>query len=113
MASGSRRVFNAFRTAPAIGTPKCASYISGVLGSITATVSPGANATPNQRGGKTPGPRRGIPPREAPPSVDHGESVRADIGAPGEEIKRRQRGKVGLVLVEREGSGADRARISH
>ena len=38
-ASGSSRVFRALSTAPAIGTPKCASTIGGVLGSITATVS--------------------------------------------------------------------------
>ena len=38
-ASGSSRVFSVFSTAPAIGTPKCASTIGGVLGSITATVS--------------------------------------------------------------------------
>ena len=36
----SRRVFNAFNTAPLIGMPKCASTMGGVLGSITATVSP-------------------------------------------------------------------------
>ena len=40
MASGSSRVFIAFSTAPAMGMPKCASTIGGVLGSITATVSP-------------------------------------------------------------------------
>ena len=39
MACGSSRVFSALSTAPAIGTPKCASTIGGVLGSITATVS--------------------------------------------------------------------------
>jgi hypothetical protein len=37
--SGSRRVFKALSTAPAIGMPKCASTIGGVLGKITATVS--------------------------------------------------------------------------
>jgi hypothetical protein len=41
IASASRRVLRAFSTAPVIGTPKCASYISGVFDSITATVSPG------------------------------------------------------------------------
>ena len=39
-ASGSRRVLSALSTAPHIGTPKCASYIGGVFGSMTATVSP-------------------------------------------------------------------------
>ena len=39
MVSGSSRVFSALSTAPAMGTPKCASTIGGVLGSITATVS--------------------------------------------------------------------------
>ncbi len=38
--SASSRVFSALSTQPAIGMPKCASTISGVLGSITATVSP-------------------------------------------------------------------------
>ena len=33
-------------TAPAIGTPKCASSIGGVFGSITATVSPGPTPRP-------------------------------------------------------------------
>ncbi len=40
MVSGSRRMFSAFSTAPAIGTPKCASNASGMFGAITATVSP-------------------------------------------------------------------------
>lgn len=40
-AAASSRVFSALRTAPVIGTPKCASIICGVLDSITATVSPG------------------------------------------------------------------------
>jgi len=39
MASGSSRVLSALSTAPAMGTPKCASTMGGVLGSITATVS--------------------------------------------------------------------------
>ena len=40
IASASSRVFSVFSTAPHIGTPKCASYICGVLESIAATVSP-------------------------------------------------------------------------
>jgi hypothetical protein len=40
MASASSRVLSAFSTAPDIGTPKCASYSSGVFASITETVSP-------------------------------------------------------------------------
>jgi hypothetical protein len=40
MACASSRVLRALSTAPHIGTPKCASYMGGVLGSITATVSP-------------------------------------------------------------------------
>ena len=39
MASASRRVFIVFSTAPHIGTPNAASYIGGVLGAMTATVS--------------------------------------------------------------------------
>ncbi len=39
-AAGSSRVLSALSTAPAIGMPKWASTIGGVLGSITATVSP-------------------------------------------------------------------------
>jgi hypothetical protein len=35
----SRRMLSAFSTAPAIGTPKCASKTSGVFAPITATVS--------------------------------------------------------------------------
>ena len=35
-----------FSTAPAIATPKCASSIGGVFGSITATVSPGPTPRP-------------------------------------------------------------------
>jgi hypothetical protein len=42
MASASSRVLSALRTAPHIGTPKCASYIAGTFGSMTATVSPGS-----------------------------------------------------------------------
>jgi hypothetical protein len=41
MACASSRVFKVLSTAPHIGTPKCASYIAGTLGSIAATVSPG------------------------------------------------------------------------
>ena len=39
MVSASSRVFSVFSTAPHIGTPKCASYIAGMFGAITATVS--------------------------------------------------------------------------
>ncbi len=38
--AASSRVLMAFSTAPAIGTPKCASNRAGMLGAITATVSP-------------------------------------------------------------------------
>ena len=38
--SASSRVLSVLSTAPVIGTPKCASNISGVLAAITATVSP-------------------------------------------------------------------------
>ena len=40
MVAASRRTFSAFRTAPAMGTAKCASNMGGVLGAMTATVSP-------------------------------------------------------------------------
>jgi len=39
-AAGSSRVLSALSTAPTMGTPKWASTMGGVLGSITATVSP-------------------------------------------------------------------------
>ena len=38
--AASSRVFSEFSTPPVIGTPKCASYISGMLGAMIATVSP-------------------------------------------------------------------------
>ena len=41
MIAASSRVLMACSTAPVIGTPKCASSIGGVLGSMTLTVSPG------------------------------------------------------------------------
>ena len=40
IASASSRVLSVLSTPPVIGTPKCASIISGVFASITATVSP-------------------------------------------------------------------------
>jgi hypothetical protein len=40
IASASRRVLRVLRTPPTIGTPKCASTISGVFAAINATVSP-------------------------------------------------------------------------
>ena len=40
IASASSRVLSVLSTPPVIGTPKCASIISGVLAAITATVSP-------------------------------------------------------------------------
>ena len=52
--SGSSRMFSAFSTAPAIGTPKCASNASGRLGDITATVSP----RPTPRAASAPARRR-------------------------------------------------------
>ena len=39
-ASASSRVLRVLSTPPVIGTPKCASTISGVLAAISATVSP-------------------------------------------------------------------------
>ena len=41
MFAASSLVLRALSTAPVMGTPKWHSYISGVLDSITATVSPG------------------------------------------------------------------------
>jgi len=38
--SASSRTLMAHSTAPSMGTPKCASTIAGVLGAMTATVSP-------------------------------------------------------------------------
>src|SRR6516225_90785 len=72
--SGSRRMFSAFNTAPAIGTPKWTSNASGMLGAITATVSPLA--------------------------IGHCEAVGVDGGAAQQETNRRQRHIVGRVLVE-------------
>ena len=40
IASASSRVLSVLTTAPHIGTPNAHSYISGVLASIAATVSP-------------------------------------------------------------------------
>ncbi len=40
IAAASRRMLSAFRTAPAMGTPKCASTKAGTLGAMIATVSP-------------------------------------------------------------------------
>ena len=40
IASPSSRVLSVLSTAPAIATPKCASYIAGTFGSMVATVSP-------------------------------------------------------------------------
>jgi hypothetical protein len=40
IASASSRVLSVLSTPPLIGTPKCASIISGVLASMAATVSP-------------------------------------------------------------------------
>ena len=40
MVAASRRMFSALRMAPVIGTAKWASNISGMLGSMAATVSP-------------------------------------------------------------------------
>ena len=40
MVSASRRVLMVHSIAPSMGTPKCASIIAGVLGAMTATVSP-------------------------------------------------------------------------
>jgi hypothetical protein len=52
--SGSRRMLSAFNTAPAIGTPKCASNASGRLGDMSATVSP----RPTPRAASAPARRR-------------------------------------------------------
>ena len=46
MVAGSRRMLMLFSTAPGIGTPKCASSMGGVFGSMTATVSPGPMPRP-------------------------------------------------------------------
>ena len=54
IASASRRVLSVFNTAPHIGTPKWASTIAGILGSIAATVSP----TPMPRFVRAPASRR-------------------------------------------------------
>ena len=40
IALASRRTFNALSTAPAMGTPKCPSNVSGVFAPMKATVSP-------------------------------------------------------------------------
>ena len=45
MASASKRVLIAFKTAPHIGTPKWASNTGTILGAIKATVSPSAIPT--------------------------------------------------------------------
>jgi hypothetical protein len=59
-ASASRRVLSVLSTAPAIGTPKCASTISGVFASITATVSFLPTPAPRERGGEPPAARVGL-----------------------------------------------------
>ena len=46
MVSASSLVLMVFSTHPAIGTPKCASNISGVLAAMTDTVSPMPSPAP-------------------------------------------------------------------
>ena len=54
--AASRRVLSAFSTAPAMGTPKWASSIAGVFGSIAATDIAGPDAARLEGGGEAPAP---------------------------------------------------------
>src|SRR5215471_17088808 len=76
----SSRVLIVFRTAPIIGTPKCASSIAGTFGSTADTVSPG--------------PKLEIAIRDAPLAVDHRHPIGIDRSGARQEAERRQRREV-------------------
>ena len=100
IASGSRRVLSVLSTAPHIGTPKCASYISGVFDSMTATVSPVADAAALERRGQAPRSLIRFFPGVAARAVHHRRSVRVHLRGPGDERQGRERRVVRRVLAQ-------------
>ena len=98
--SASRRMFSAFSTAPAIGTPKCASKASGTFGAITATVSPRPMPCACQRRGEPAAAFQALPPGVAALAVDDRDAVRIDRSRAPQKPDRRQRHVIGRVLVE-------------
>jgi hypothetical protein len=79
----------AFRTAPHIGTPKCASYIAGMLGSIT---PPCLTPIPllRERGGEAATARVRVLPGETARPVHDGETLGIDRRGALDERKRSQ-----------------------
>jgi hypothetical protein len=98
--SASRRVLSVFSTAPVTGTPKWHSIISGVLLSITATVSPSPIPCVDQRRCERRAAGEGLQPGVATLAMNHCDTLRVDIGGAGKESQRRQWRVIGGVLVE-------------
>ena len=96
--SASSRVFSVFSTAPHIGTPKAASYIGGVFGAMTATVSFLPIPAPGQRRGQPAAAGIGLLPGVALRAMHDRQPVRIDVRRPLQKGQRRQRRVVRLVL---------------
>jgi hypothetical protein len=85
-----------FSTAPAIGTPKCASYIAGVFGDRIAD----ANAQGAQRRGEAAAARISLAPGLPQIAVDQRDLVRKYLRRPRQEAERGKGNVVGRILAE-------------
>ncbi len=91
ISSASSRVLSALSTAPTMGTPKCASTRAGMLGAMTATVSPRPTPQAAQRRGEAAAAGISLRPARAVGAMHHGDPVRIDLGRPLDERERRER----------------------
>ena len=92
----SSRVFSVLSTAPSMGTPKCASTMAGMFGSMTATVSPRLMPACASACGAA----RAQVWRQLRRTVDHGEPVAVHFGRAGDEVHRRERLVVGVATAQ-------------
>src|ERR1700693_6013551 len=100
IASASRRVFSVLRTAPAIGTPKWHSSISGVFGTHPRHGAADGYPPARKRRGEPPAACIGLGPAGAARPVDDGDTPWKNVGGALDESQRRQGRVVGRVLVE-------------
>ena len=89
-----------FSTAPAIGTPKCASSIGGVFGSMAATVSPGRHPAPGERRGEPARPRPERRVGRAHVAMDPGDALGIHVAGALDEADRGERRVVRRIAVE-------------
>src|SRR3990172_1311246 len=100
MASASSRVLSAFKTAPIMAMPKCASYRAGIFGALNRNRVARADAPFRQGRSQAPAAFVRLGPGDLPVAVYRGDTLRINRRRAREQAERRERHVVRRILIK-------------